>query len=558
MHVPFGGSAVLAINKPTATININPLFKFVIFEVTGDVPFNIFGKQFEADVSMVIDNTEANFSLVIEGDHSSLPAPPIMKGVHFDTFGVGIGVIFEPPSAAIGLSGQLHIGDSGSGPLTVLDDDNFVVVCQMIEDVPTPLYISFYVSQMSLEDVFTIFTNSHSMSLLPDGSLSNMDYGFSAVASIFDIKFYGDVEIDLTKGLTASIQMAPLKLGSIFSIIGNGTGFSVKVDTSGNPIKNNQLVTTAAQKKAIEDATTKNLVQSGGAVLELQTSAPPFLHLNGTVSLFELGSVNLDADITASSITFDVDFGGLLTSKMSCTLSDSQNLSAAFEYGINDTISLPSLSGVGLGSLHLQATVDANFALSTSSSDIILQVWGSFDFEGATCSFGKFTVDVHIQSISGLLSSILNNIEQNAGQVFNSLLSSAVAWAGKVEQDIITGIESVANVLQKAFNQDAGEVASTMKEAGFGAEEIAGGLQSAFGMAPLDIAQLLHQNGFAGGLAASALQSVVGNDAAPIVSALENVYGWVPNQIISALGHIGFNTNDISRALGIFGGLPIQ
>ncbi|KAK1539096.1 uncharacterized protein CCOS01_00410 [Colletotrichum costaricense] len=579
MHVPFGGSAVLAINKPTATIDINPLFKFVIFEVTGNVPFNIFGKQFEADVSMVIDNTEANFSVVIEGDHSSLPAPPTMKGVHFDTFGVGIGVIFEPPSAAIGLSGQLHIGDSGSGPLTVLDDDNFVVVCQMIEDVPTPLYVSFYVSQMSLEDVFTIFTNSQcpvdvpvlftdlsfqwsanpmEPVVLPDGSLSNMDYGFSAVASIFDIKFYGDVEIDLTKGLTASIQMAPLKLGSIFSIIGNGTGFSVKVDTSGNPIKNNQLVTTAAQKKAIEDATTKNLVQSGGAVLELQTSASPFLHLNGTVSLFESGSVNLDADITASGITFDVDFGGLLTSKMSCTLSDSQNLSAAFEYGINDTISLPSLSGVGLGSLHLQATADANFALSTSSSDIILQVWGSFDFEGATCSFGKFTVDVHIQSISDLLSSILNNIEQNAGQVFNSLLSSAVAWAGKVEQDIITGIESVADVLQKAFNQDAGEVTSTMKEAGFGAGEIAGGLHSAFGMAPLDIAQLLQQNGFVGGLAASALQSVVGNDAAPIVSALKDVYGWVPNQIIDALGHIGFNTNDISRALGILGGLPIQ
>ncbi|KAF4780031.1 hypothetical protein HER10_EVM0008743 [Colletotrichum scovillei] len=580
MHVPFGSSSVLTINKPTATIEINPLFKFVFFEVTGDVPLTIFGKQFDADVTMAIDNIEANFSVVVNGDHSSLPAPPTMKGVHFDAFGVGIGIMFEPPSAAIGLSGQLHIGDSGSGPLTGLDDDTFVVVCQMIEDVPTPLYVSFYVSQMSLEDVFTIFTNfqcpvdvpvsftdlSFQWSadpmkpvVLPDGSLSNMKYGFSAVASIFDIKFYGDLKIDLTTGLTASIQMAPLKFGSIFSITGNGTGFSVKVDASGNPIKNNQLVTTAAQKQAIENATTKCLVQSGGAELEVQTLASPFLHLNGAVSLFGLESVNLDADVTPSGITFDVNFGGLLTSNMTCTLSDYHNLSAAFEYGIDDTISLPSIGGVGLGSLHLQASVDAGFALSSSLSDIILQVWGNFDFEGATCNFGKFTVDVDIKSISDLLSSILSNIEQNAGQLFKSLLSSAEAWAGKVAQDIVTGIESVANVLQKAFNKDAGEVASIMTGAGFGAGEIAGGLQSAFGMTPRGIAQLLQQNGFAGELVASALQSVFGNDAAPIAHALQDVYGWVPGQISHILGHIGFSSNEIGSALGMFDpfGLPI-
>ncbi|KAI5462757.1 hypothetical protein BGZ63DRAFT_422176 [Mariannaea sp. PMI_226] len=575
MHVPFGDSATLTINKPTVIIDVNPLFKFIVFTVTGEIPFNIFGKQFEADVSMVIDNIEANFGVVIKGDKTSLPAPPVMKGVHFDTFGVGIGIIFEPPSAAIGLSGQLHIGDPGSGTLVALDDDTFVVVCQLIEEVPNPLYISFYVPQMHLTDVFTVFTNVHcpvdvpvlftDLSFqwsenpmepvaLPDGSLSNMGYGFSAAANIFDFSFYGDVEIDLTNGLTADIEMAPLALGSIFAIKGDGTGVSVKVDANGNPIKNNQLVTKAAQKQALKDATTKQLVPPGGAVLKLQTLASPFLHLNAAVSLFEVENVHLDADITSSGITFDVGFSGLLTSNMSCTLSDFHNLSAAFQYGINDTIPLPSIGGVSLGSISLQTSVGAHFALSTSSSDIVLKVGGSFDFEGLTRNFGDFTADVNIQTLSDLLSSIVNNIEQNAEQIFGDLLSTGVAWAGKVQQDVITGVNSVASVLQNAFNQDAVQVASTMKDAGFGPEQIVGGLQSAFGMTQLGVAQVMQQVGYTGEQVASALQTVFGSDAAQIASALSGAYGWSADQINGVLGQIGFSANQISQAFQSLGG----
>ncbi|KAF6515803.1 hypothetical protein HZS61_004544 [Fusarium oxysporum f. sp. conglutinans] len=227
MHVPFGGLARLTINKPTVTIDINPLFKFVVFTITGDIPFNIFGKAFEADVSMVIDNIEANFGIVIKGDNASLPAPPVMKGMHFDSFGVRIGIIFEPPGAAIGLSGQLHIGDAGSSAQVALDDDKFVIVCELVEEVPNPLYISFYVPQMHLADVLTVFTHAPSpfdvpvtftdLSFLwsenpmepvalPDRLLSNMGYGFSAAANILGFSFYGDLEINLNNGLTADLR----------------------------------------------------------------------------------------------------------------------------------------------------------------------------------------------------------------------------------------------------------------------------------------------------------------------------------------------------------------
>ncbi|SPJ84036.1 uncharacterized protein FTOL_10552 [Fusarium torulosum] len=575
MHVPFGGSSTLTINKPTATIDINPLFKFIVFTVTGEIPFNIFGKQFDADVSMVIDNIEANFGVVIKGDKTSLPAPPVMKGVHFDTFGVGIGIMFEPPSAVIGLSGQLHIGEPGTDTLVALNDDKFVVVCQVIEEVPNPLYISFYIPQMHLTDVFTVFTdlpcpvdvpvlftdlsfkwseNPMEPVALPDGTLSSMGYGFSAAAEIFDFSFYGDVEIDLTNGVKADIEMAPLSLGSIFSIKGDGTGVSIKVDANGNPIKNNQLLIKAEQKQALQNSTMKQLVVPGGPVLKIQTTASPFLHLNGAVSLFEVENLHVEADITSSGIAFEVGFGGLLTSNMSCTVSDFHNLSAAFQFGINDTISLPSISGVSLGSIPLEALVGAHFALNTSSSDIVLSVGGSFDFEGLTRNFGDFTVDVNIQSVSDMLSAIVKNIEDNAAQIFGDLLNEAGVWANKVKQEVITGVNDVANVLQNAFNQSASEVASTMRGAGFEADEIANGLRSAFGMTGVGIAQAMQQVGYTGQDVARALQSVFGNDPAEIARGLQSAFGMAGTDIARTMQQVGYTGQQVASALqGVFG-----
>ena len=160
MRIPFDDSTTLTINKPTATIDINPLFKFVVFTVKNSIPFSIFEKNFDADVSMMIDNIEASFGAIIKSDNTSLPTPSVMQSVHFDSFDLGIDIIFEPPSAAIDVSGQFHIGDSAKNAVMNLNDNTFVVVCQLLEEVPNPLYISFYIPQLHLTDVLTIFTNA--------------------------------------------------------------------------------------------------------------------------------------------------------------------------------------------------------------------------------------------------------------------------------------------------------------------------------------------------------------------------------------------------------------
>ena len=588
IHVPFGGSSSLTINKPTATIDINPLFKFVVFTVIGDIPFNIFGKQFEADVSMVIDNIEAEFGVVIKGDNTSLPGPPTMQGVHFDDFGVGIGIMFEPPGEAIGLSGHFHIGDPANNTIVALDDSSFAVVCEVVEEVPNPLYISFYVPQMHLTDVLTVFTNvsipvdipvsftdlsfrwSENPMMpvaLPDGTLSQMGYGFSAAANIFAFSFYGDVEIDLNTGVTADIEMGPLALGSVFAIEGDGTGVSIKVDATGSPIKNNQLLTKAVQQQALKDATMKQLVAPGGPVLKIRTLNQPFLHLNGSFSLFELEKVELTANITTSGIEFELDYSGLLNSTMSCTLSDFHNLAASFTFGINQTISLPSVAGISLGSIPLVTEADTHFSLSTGTSDIILSVGGNFDFEGLTRSFGDYTADAHIQVVSDLLSSIVSYIEENAEAIFSDIINTAEAWAGKVKQGVITAVDSVAVVLHDAFNQDADQIASTMKDAGYGVNEVTEGLKEVFdpsqvantlkdvyGMSAQGVAQAMQQVGYAGDVVAGALKDAFGNDVAAVASALQSAYGWSTDQIHTALSQVGYTADQIGNAFQSLGG----
>ncbi|HEX8530219.1 MAG TPA: hypothetical protein VF646_09355, partial [Cytophagales bacterium] len=290
IKIPVGKHDSVTINQPTVILSITPLFKFVVFEVKATMPFSLFGgPTFNADVAMTIDNVEAEIGVVLQGNNHTLLTPPGMKGVHFDSLGVGMGLMFHPPSCAIGVQGAFHIGSAGT---VGLDDNQFVVVCSLAEAVPNPLYISFYVPKLTLAEAITAFTNTAStldfpVSMrdlsfkwaenpmepvtLPDGSLAAMAYGFSGYLDLFGLGFYGDVEIDITKGLKGNITMSPYHLGPL-SLSGDGKGVSIKVDAKGNPIRNNFIPTTAAEKAAVDNAGTKQFIAPGGPSMTVSTS----------------------------------------------------------------------------------------------------------------------------------------------------------------------------------------------------------------------------------------------------------------------------------------------
>jgi len=569
--IPIGDKKTIKIDKPTVSIDINPLFKFVVFKVSAIIPFDIFSKKFDAKISMVIDNVEAEIGAVIDGEHNALPSPPILKGVHFDEFGLGMGIIFEPEGFALGLQGKFHIGEGKT--IVSLDDDTFVLVCEMVEDVPNPLYVSFYIPKLDLPTLIDVFTdakvdidfpvmfddlsftwseNPMEPVVLPDGSLSNMAFGFSGYMNIFGLKFYSDLELTMN-GAEGKAVLSPLKFGDIFSLTGDGKAITVKVDKDGNPIKNNQIAKTKQEKEAIASATIKEIVPSGGAEVSVSTLSSPFFTLASKISFLGLVNEKIDAVIDTNGISFELDYGSVIKSNMKCVLKDFHNFSSSYTDGLDVKVPLPSVGGFSLGTIHIVDTCTLNLALSTSSSDIDFSVSGGFDFEGLKLSFGPASLDVDISKVSDIISVGEKYILSHVSDIFSAIIKDAGVWAKFAEKEVIKGVEDVAKGLKEAYGKTVGEAAAVMKSAGYDINVAAEGLKSAYGASASAVASALKGVGYGASEVASALKSV-GYAAEDVARALSGVYGLLPDAINTMLQGIGYTTDAIKDAFNSIGG----
>jgi uncharacterized protein Smg (DUF494 family) len=563
------GSETVSIDKPTIILSITPLFKFVVFEVKAIMPFSLFGSpSFNADIAMTIDNVEAEVGVVLEGNNNSLLTPPIMKGVHFDSIGVGMGLIFDPPSFALGVQGAFHIGNAGD---VKLDDDNFIVVCSLVEDVPNPLYISFYVPQMNLSDVITIFTNSSNnidfpISIsdlsftwienpmepvtLPDGSLAAMAYGFSGNLNLFGLDFYGNVAIDLSNGLTGNVTMSPFNFGPL-SLTGNGKGVSIKVDANGNPIKNNFIPKTAADKLAVQNASTKELVAAGGPSMTISTSGSPYFSLGASLKFLDFND-SIAATIDKNGITFDLE---LLTTKMNCCLKDYQNFSGSFSFGPDFTIKIPEIAGFNIGSIHFQATINANLGIAVSSGLVAMSVGGGFNIFGLSLNVGTVELDIHTSSINYIFNAIEQWIISNATSLFGSLFSDAKAWLNAIENSIIQPLENdvkyITSGLSTAYNQVMNDATLLLKDANYAINDITSAIQSVYNASQDAIASALNYAGFAVNDIGSALK-YVGYGANEIAGALKSA-GYSINDVANTLNNMGYGLQVVAGALNIAG-----
>lgn len=583
LPIPIGDSKTISIHQPTVSLSINPLFKFVVFEIMGDFPFTVFGQKMDAIATFTIDNLEAHVGIELKDKSSSLPAPPFMKGLHFDELALGMGLFFEPPSFAMGLQGKFHIGDPGKAPVA-LADNNFCIVVGSKDGEPHPEYLSFYVPKMELPTVLTLFTNSVSgiktqvqisdlafqwaadplkPVVLPDGNLANMAYGFSAAVDILTFRFFGNVSVDINNGLSAVIETAPISLGPIFKLTGNGKGIQIKVDSNGDPIKNNLIRDTLKLKKLLAEAKEKTLVPAGGPQLTLHTNKEPYLSVGAKASLFELEEAEIKALIEDKKMSFELDFGNVLSEKMQCVITDMDNFSGKITYGIDKTISLPVVSSIGLGSIHLVATVDALMKLKVSSNNVTLSVGGGFDFEGEKFSIPEFTVHAHIAKMSDLLDAIASEIEKEVAKIFSSIVGNVAKWAEWAAKGIIKGVSDLAPVLKAAFKQTLKEAAVVMKGAKVAAKAVAKGLKNAYKAASKDVAEAMHAAKYTVGEISGGLKdayNLTGKELATtlkaanftadeVASGLSSAYGFTSGQVAKAMADAGYGAKVVAKGL---------
>ena len=587
LTIPIGNNKTQSVKKPGISIDINPLFKFVVFTVKATFPFNINGNNFDAIASFVVDNEEVAIGVDIQGDHSSLPAPPGVKGLHFDEFGVGMGLFFTPPAFALGLQGKFHIGEPNGGNIVDLNDDTFALVCEFIEEAIKPKYVAFYVPKLSINEVIELFTDANpnisvpinftdlsfhwsdglmDVVVLPDGTLSNGGYGFSAAVSIYWLNLYGNVELDLNNGFSALVEMSPLTIGKVFKLTGDGKGVTIKVDQNGNPIRNNQVQNTKELQDALKTATDKQLVSPGGPVLEINTFKSPLLHMNAKASLFDLIDYDITADIELNTILFSLDFRSILDMTMSCSLHAGHSFYAIIHFGIDKTISLPDRGVAHLGSIRVQAQAGGNLWIDSSASDVVIGVAFGFDFMGSHVNTGRFTLDVPVQKIEDLMGCIYNKIEQSIEQLFGYLYHDAETWAGYVKTGAISIYDTVSNVLINFYDKSLTEVTLIMKGAGYEAQEITADMKAAKYEADLIVSELKNTihvgvDGVQSAMkwAGYEVPEVIGAlqkafDVTEISSALKNVYGLGVNEVNSFLQSAGYTADQVEGAFESLGG----
>jgi hypothetical protein len=575
ISIPVGGGTSINIDKPTIILTVAPIFKFVVFEVKATIPFSLFGSPtINADIAMTIDNVEAEIGVVLEEKNATLFTPPVLKGVHFDSVGVGMGLFFKPPGYAIGVQGAFHIGDAGS---VALDDDTFVVVCNLEGDVPNPLYISFYVPKMDLNEVITMFTNSSAnigfpVSIsdlsfkwienpmepvtLPDGSLAAMAYGFSGNLDFFGLSFYGDAEIDLNNGVNGTIMMSPFTLGPL-SLTGDGKGVTIKVDSLGNPIRNNFIPKTAADKEAVQNAASKQLVPPGGPEMTISTSGSPYFTLGANLKFLEFND-SISSTVDSQGITFDIS---LLTTRMHCVLKDYQNFSGAFSFGPDFTVPLPSIAGFNLGSIHFQATINGALGVAVSPQEIDFSFGGGFSLFGLSPSVGPVNLDINITSITQVFDAIEQWIIDNAESLFGSLFSDARAWVNAINNSVLQPLENnaqyVVSGLAVAYGQSVQEVGALLGGTQYAMNDVASALKSTFAAPANDVAgALVTAYGATQGEIASALNTA-GYTATEIGGALVSVFNATETQVASTLAAVGYGAVAAATAIqSVFNATP--
>jgi hypothetical protein len=594
IDVPLGGDDKLRIVDPSVMLTINPAFKFVVLQVGAHFPFTVFQQTFDTKLSMVLDNVEIEVGFDLDAAKASLPSPPALQGVHLDDIGFGMGIIFQPPGYAFGVQGKIHVGDGGS---VTLDDDTFALILDIEGEIPNPIYLAFYVPKLDLPTLLAVFTNQKisidfpvefsDLSLrwcenplepyaLPDGTLAKGGFGFCGQMDMFGLEFFADVDLGLDH-ITADASMAPLNFGRVFGLTGDGKPVTIKIDDKGNPIRNNFVPKTAAERAAIKSAATKEVVAGGGPEMHLSTEASPYFKMNAKATLFGVMFEQIDATVDSTGITFHLK---MPLAEVTCLLSQAGAFSGKFSYGPDFRIPLPS----PLGSIHLQATTDLAIALTKQSDTLDFKLSGGFSFMGLPLTVGPMDVDVDIGGLEQLTTLCEKFIVDHATDIFSHLLGDATVWAKAAFDKTIEEVDNIASGLKDFFKHTANEAAQILHDIGMDPNDVASQLKTAFtditstalatammgpfaltysaagallkaaGFSPDSIAQAMHG---AFGLDAGATAKLLGDLGEPlenISKVMQDVFTLSPDMIGDVLKTAGFPAQAIADAFKVLGG----
>jgi hypothetical protein len=511
VKIPAGGSS-LVLSNAGVRIEAGALPSFQIY---GSLAFAISGTPVRATARLLLAPTEAQVAMELAAEQGSLPGPPGIKGLHFEQFGVMLGVFFAPPAVDLGVQGRFRIGEEQA-----LRADEFAFVLQIIEEVPNLLYLSFYIDKMDLGQVVTLFTDADEPDavksleivkasnlsfhwcempvMLPDGTMTKPGFGFSAAIDILAFGAHAELEVS-SLGIRGMAEMAPIDIRGILQVSGDGKGMFRTYEEVGGvwkEIANNAVVRQRPPRPTRRDT----LVAAGGPVVLFNATGSPFVHVSAYVSLFDLVRDSIDMTVGTDGLSFALgyDIAGIEKFTLNCLLTSSGFAGRArFGFHIDASIGPIHVLGIDMGSIHLSAGFDAAIALAIDANHFALRLEGGFEFMGIGLNMPTLTIDVAFSSLKDLPGYAVQQIQNFADEIFEELMGDATRWARMIADGIITGVTEIAKKLKEVYNLAAEEAARVMRLANQGVEAIAAGLNQVYGLGQDAAAIVMKGAGFA-------------------------------------------------------------
>jgi len=493
VDIPTGGSSDLKIS------NAGLEFIFadgITFELYGALVMHFDHQTIDITPRIAISAEEAEVLVDVDFE-DGWQAPMGIEGLTLDEVAFALGVNFIPaPGVNLGLEGKAHIANQPRA------SDEFAFVLEIIEELPNPLLLSFYLEELDIQTALAVFAPrvdasflpnfikeikatqlsfswADSVVILPDGSVAQPGLYFSGNVEFLSFSAHASLALNQIVGLAGDFELSPIHIQHILDVTGHGKGVYLNM-RNGAPVR----------QKALPDKDTSGIerveiVPPGGAVLQFRTTQSPYLFASLLVTFLDLAHAEVEALVTEQGVLFKLlyNISDVVKAELDFTLSKQGfHLYSQFGLHLQADIGPIIILGVDFGTIHLDAGFDLELQIDATLEEFSLGVWGDFEFEGARLTLPKLHLSVAPASLADLPEQIVQHIQNNAEEIFKDLFDEAKKFFEDAGKEIAQVAEETGQEIAK-IGEEATQKAQQIVQAAeqaveHTAEEIAQGIQT--------------------------------------------------------------------------------
>jgi hypothetical protein len=328
-----------------------------------------------------------------------------------------------------------------------------------------------------------------------------------------------------------------------------------------------------------------------GPYVEINTANSPYLKLSASLTMFDIVSQKIDAEIDRDSfhVHFQFAVAGLGNTDINAYLKNKREFAfdakAFFNVSRVGPIKVDSLN---LGTLNPDLLLNGHFGIAVSTDgSFSLTIGAEFDLYTLHLKLNDLTLQEKITRLADLpevfkrqLAAVLWNLGkslfQNAqalfdyvrsggltltddiGKILNHYLNVGINEAARLLKSVASVMQydsdKVGGLLVDGFNADEEEIAGAMKYAGYEAEETANVLVKYFNLGANEVANFLRQAGFPIDSITRVLRIGFGWSAEQVANLYKNAWGVADTTVNWALEQGGYAKNEIEKAMNsVFG-----